>query len=147
AFPVGVEWLWLGGQLGVRGRTWSHGERDAASAVGVDLLVVARARFHIDHKVELGLTLGGGLGWLGVWVNGVGSDQIVPRFDVQADLAFAIGRHFALGDRSVGRRGSDRRAPEHLHVWKSPSWDEGGAPRLWNAIGGHRRRSTPVKRL
>ncbi|HEY8428375.1 MAG TPA: hypothetical protein VIL20_08370 [Sandaracinaceae bacterium] len=99
SFPVGVEWLWLGGQIGARGRSWPHADRDAARAFGLDLLAFARARFRLHQRIELGLSIGGGLGWLDVRVNGVGSDQIVPRFEVQADLAFPIGRHFALGPR------------------------------------------------
>lgn len=97
--PVLVEWLWIGGQLGVRGRTWSHPTHDAASLVAFDLLAVVRARFALGDVVELGASVGGGLGWIGVWVNGVMADQLAPRFAVQGELAFRIGRHFALGPR------------------------------------------------
>jgi len=101
AAPVGVEWLWIGGQVGVRGRTWDHPTRDSASLVGVDVLATVRARFLLGERVELGVTAGGGLGWIGTWVNGVMSDQLAPRFNVQLDLAFRVGDHFALGP-SVG---------------------------------------------
>lgn len=99
AIPAGVEWLWLGGQLGVRGRTWSHAEHEDASMVAADLLAMVRVRFLLGDRVELGAAVGGGLGWAGVWVNGVMSDQVVPRFTVQGDLSFRIGRHFAFGPR------------------------------------------------
>ncbi len=97
--PAGVEWLWIGGQLGVRGRTWSHAEREDASMVGVDLLATVHARFLLGQVVELGAAVGGGAGWIAVVVNGVVSDQVVPRFNVQAELAFRVGRHFAIGPR------------------------------------------------
>lgn len=97
AVPAFVEWLWIGGQVGVRGRTWDRVGREAASLVGADLLATVRARIAIGRSVEMGLVVGGGLGWMGTWVNGVLSDQLAPRFNVQADLAFRIGRHFALG--------------------------------------------------
>jgi hypothetical protein len=97
AAPVGVEWLWVGGQVGVRGRTWDHAARESASLVGVDLLATVRARFLVGQRVELGAVVGGGLGWIGTWVNGLMSDQLAPRFNAQLDLAFRIGDHFALG--------------------------------------------------
>lgn len=97
ALPAGVEWLWLGGQLGVRGRTWSHSEREDASMVGVDLLAVARLRFLLGERVELGVAVGGGVGWVGVWVNDVATDRVVGRFDARAELAFRVGRYFAVG--------------------------------------------------
>lgn len=97
AIPAGVEWLWLGGQLGVRGRTWAHAEHEDASMVAVDLLAVARLRFLLGDRVELGVAVGGGVGWVGVWVNGVAADSAVGRFDVRGELAFRVGRHFAFG--------------------------------------------------
>jgi len=96
AVPV-VPWLWLGGQLGVRGRTWNHPERTHASLVGVDALATVRARIRVGSRVELGAVVGGGLGWIGTWVNGVLADQLAPRSNAQADVMFGIGRHFALG--------------------------------------------------
>ncbi len=101
AAPVGVEWLWIGGQVGVRGRTWDHAARDSVSLVGVDALVTVRGRFLLGERGELGVTTGGGVGWIGTWMNGVMSDQIAPRFNVQLDLTFRVRDHFALGP-SVG---------------------------------------------
>jgi len=101
AVPVGVEWLWIGAQVGARGRTWDHPTRDSASLVGIDVLATVRARFLLGERVELGVSAGGGLGWIGTQVNGVLSDQLAPRFNVQLDLAFRAGDHFALGP-SVG---------------------------------------------
>jgi hypothetical protein len=99
SFPIGVEWLWLGGRVGLRGRTWDHRYRDDASLVGVDLVAVLRARIAIGSFFELGASVAGGLGWMGVWMNGTMIDQLVPRFDVAAEIMFAIGRHFAFGPR------------------------------------------------
>jgi hypothetical protein len=99
SLPIGVEWLWLGGRAGVRGRTWDHLYLEDASLVGVDLLVVLRARLLLGARIELGVAVGGGLGWAGIWVNGTMIDQFLPRFDVAAELAIGIGNHFSIGPR------------------------------------------------
>jgi hypothetical protein len=99
-FPIGVEWLWLGGRLGARGRTWDHAYKDEdAALVGLDLLATVRARLRIGSVVELGIMVAGGVGYLGLSYGGVMIDQIAPRFDVGAELAFAVGRHFTIGPR------------------------------------------------
>jgi hypothetical protein len=99
AFPTDIEWLWVGGEVGVRGRTWDHAVRDWASLVAADLLATVRARFLFGRHVELGLAIGAGVGWIGTWVNDVMSDQIAPRLSVQGELAFRAGRAFAIGPR------------------------------------------------
>jgi hypothetical protein len=99
SLPIGVEWLWLGGRAGVRGRTWDHLYLEDASLLGVDLLVVLRARLLLGARIEIGVAVGGGLGWTGIWVNGTMIDQFLPRFDVAAELAIGIGDHFSIGPR------------------------------------------------
>jgi hypothetical protein len=98
AFPVGVEWLWIGGRAGLRGRTWDHAYHSGANLVGVDLMATIRARANFG-SVELGCAVSGGVGWAGLWVNGAMTDTFAPRVDVAVELAFQIGRHFAIGPR------------------------------------------------
>ncbi|MEZ4338860.1 MAG: hypothetical protein R3B82_19760, partial [Sandaracinaceae bacterium] len=92
-------WLWLGGRFGMRGRHWTHPSRDSAVVSAGDLLVTAQVRFALGRVVELGVLLGGGAGVMVVEMNGVASDQVVGRFQVEAIAAFRVGRHFALGPR------------------------------------------------
>ncbi len=96
--PV-VEWLWLGGRFGMRGRHWTHPDRDSAVVSAGDLLLTAQVRLALGRVVELGVLLGGGAGVVVVGVNGVASDQVVGRFQVEAIAAFRVGPHFALGPR------------------------------------------------
>ena len=99
AFPLPVEWLWLGGRLGVRGRVWDHPDRDPATLIATDLLLTAQVRLWLGNVVELGVLFAGGAGWMEVNVNGVGSNQVVGRFGLEATLSFKIGRNFAFGPR------------------------------------------------
>ncbi|MGE0786516.1 MAG: hypothetical protein AB7S26_12670 [Sandaracinaceae bacterium] len=96
--PV-IEWLWLGGRLGVRGMTWSHPEREDASVVGADLLLTAQVRFAPARVFELGLMVVGGAGWMNVVLDGVSSDQVCGRFAIEGIVAFRPDAHFTLGPR------------------------------------------------
>jgi len=98
AVPL-VEWLWLGGRLGMRGRQWTHPERVSAYATAGDLLLTAQVRFRLGRVVELGVLAAGGAGIVLLEVNDVVSDQVVPRFLAEATVAFRIGNHFTLGPR------------------------------------------------
>lgn len=100
AVPV-VPWLWLGGQLGVRGRAWAHDTLAGANFVGADAMATVRARIPLGRRLEIGALIAGGIGWIGTWVNDVLSDQLAPRVSFQADVLFSAGRHFSLGP-SVG---------------------------------------------
>ncbi|MBX3275220.1 MAG: hypothetical protein KF729_33450 [Sandaracinaceae bacterium] len=97
-FPV-LEWLWLGGRVGMRGRHWTHRERDPAVATAGDLLLTAQVRLALGRVVELGAIFGGGAGVVFVEMNGVTADQIVARFSAEALVAFRVGANFALGPR------------------------------------------------
>lgn len=96
--PV-VEWLWLGGRIGMRGMTWRHLTRDDATVVAGELLATAQLRFSLGRVVELGLLAGGGVGWMSVELDGVGSDQLAPRFVAEGIIAFRPDRHVAIGPR------------------------------------------------
>ncbi|MEQ9074376.1 MAG: hypothetical protein RLP09_11020 [Sandaracinaceae bacterium] len=96
--PV-LDWLWLGGRFGGRGRGWAHPDRDAASLVAGELLATVQVRAWLGRVVELGLMVSGGLGWMQVAMRDATSDQAVGRFGVEAILAFKTGEHFAFGPR------------------------------------------------
>lgn len=96
--PV-VEWLWLGGRFGMRGRHWTHPDRESAVVTAGDVLGTVQVRLALGRVVELGVLLGGGAGLVLLQVNGVATDQVVGRFQVEAMAAFRVGPHFALGPR------------------------------------------------
>lgn len=94
-----VDSFWIGARYGMRGRQWTHMERDAASVSAGDLLATAQVRFSLGPVVELGVLLAGGVAFLNVQMNGVDSGQVVGRFGLEAILAFKIGPNFAFGPR------------------------------------------------
>lgn len=94
-----LEWLWIGGRFGMRGRNWTHPDRDAAVVAAGDLLVTAQVRLALGRVVELGVLFGGGAGVVVTQLNGVAADQVVGRFQVEAIAAFRVGPNFALGPR------------------------------------------------
>lgn len=96
--PV-LDWLWLGGRLGARGRGWAHPDRDPATLAAGELLATAQARVWLGRVVELGVLVAGGLGWMQVAVRDAATDQAVGRFSLEAILAFKTGPHFAFGPR------------------------------------------------
>lgn len=98
AVPV-VEWFWIGGRYGMRGRQWTHTDQDAASVSAGDLLVTAQLRFSLGRTVELGVLVAGGAGFVNVQLNGVAAGQVVARFQAEATLAFKVGANFAIGPR------------------------------------------------
>lgn len=96
--PV-VEWLWLGGRVGMRGMTWRHLTRDDATVVAGDLLVTAQVRFPLGRIVELGVLAAGGVGWMVVEMEGLGIDQLVPRFIGEGVIALRPDPHISIGPR------------------------------------------------
>lgn len=94
-----VEWLWVGGRLGIRGMSWRHLERDDATVVAGDLLATAQVRFAVGRILELGVLFGGGVGWMNVQLNGANSDSAVGRFLAEGVVAFRPDRHIAIGPR------------------------------------------------
>lgn len=94
-----LEWLWVGGRLGTRGRTFGHVDRDEATLYAADLLVTAQVRLALGSVVEVGALVAGGASYIAVRVNGVLTDQVTARFGAEATVAFRIGRNFALGPR------------------------------------------------
>ena len=96
--PV-LDWLWLGGRLGARGRGWAHPDRDPATLAAGELLATAQARVWLGRVVELGVLVAGGLGWMQVAVRDAATDQVVGRVSLEAILAFKTGPHFAFGPR------------------------------------------------
>ena len=98
ALPT-VEWLWLGARAGLRGRNWTHAYRDSAVVSGGDLLLTAQVRFLVGTIFELGALVGGGFGAMVVQLNGVSSDQVVGRVELEVTAAFRVGSNFTIGPR------------------------------------------------
>lgn len=96
--PV-VEWLWLGGRLGARGRSWGHPDYDDAYLAAADLLLTAQVRFVVARVIELGVLLAGGASYMTMLLNDQTIDQLMPRFGLEAVIAFRIGSNFAIGPR------------------------------------------------
>ncbi len=97
--PV-LRWLWIGGQIGVRGRGWPSGTHDNPPALlATDLLALIRARFPLARFFELGATVGAGIGWMGVNIDGVWAGGLAPRINLQVDIAFRTGSDFTIGPR------------------------------------------------
>lgn len=94
-----LEWLWLGGRVGMRGRVWGHDDREEATLFATDLLATAQVRLLLNRVFELGALVGGGVAYQTLRLNGVRSDRITPRFAIEGVVAFRIGNHFAIGPR------------------------------------------------
>lgn len=99
AFPVGVEWLWIGGRFGFRGRSWQHPDREGPVLTAGDLLLTAQARFGLGSVFELGAIVYGGAGVADLRLNGVATGAVMGRFGLEAVVSFRLGRHFAFGPR------------------------------------------------
>lgn len=94
-----VDWLWVGGRLGTRGRVWGHADREEASLSASDLVATVQLRFTLGRIVEIGVLAAGGAAYQALRLNGVLMEQVTPRFAAEAVLAFRIGDHFAIGPR------------------------------------------------
>jgi hypothetical protein len=93
------EWLQLGGRLGARGRGWASQERDLALAGGVDALAMAQARIHFGRSIDLGGSLGIGLGWAGLSLGSGATVALCPRLHGGVTVAFRVARGIRMAAR------------------------------------------------
>ncbi|MFK7984926.1 MAG: hypothetical protein AB8I08_02770 [Sandaracinaceae bacterium] len=120
-FSVVEPWFWIGGRLGLRGRTWRHPDRDGPVATAGDLQLTVGVRGDVDQVVEFGAVIHGGVGVVDLRVNGVAAGQLVGRFGLEGVLAFRVGPNFSFGPR-IG--------------WEYFQWDGVNADGHWLELGG-----------
>lgn len=85
-----LDWLWLGGRFGFRGRGWGRNGDAGAEAGGFDLLGIVHVRGQLGRIFELGAMLGGGGGIAGLSLNGQTTVGASPRLTVSAEIAFRL---------------------------------------------------------
>ena len=96
-----ARWLHVGGRVGARGRGWIRRDGEFALASGVDLLALASARVHLGPVIELGLTLGGGVGLAGLSVRQRTLLGVSPRLHGALQFGLRLARGFHLSIRGA----------------------------------------------
>jgi len=92
-------WLWLGGTLGLRARTWSHSTLSSASVLAPEGLARARLSTSLGRGSRLFLEAGVGMA-IGIFqLNGVSSAGAMPRLSASIGLALGFDRRAAIALR------------------------------------------------
>ncbi len=91
-----ARWLHLGGRIGTRGRGWIRRDGDYAMAMGVDAMAIATGRVHLGPVVDIGLTLGGGVGMAGLSVHRSTLLGVAPRLHGSLQIGFRLLRGFHI---------------------------------------------------
>lgn len=91
-----LEWLWIGGRLGGRGRVFPRNDGTGGDAGGVDLLALVELRFQLGRVFELGAHVGGGGGVAALRIRHDVAVSVVPRVTAGIHLAFRVSRGFRL---------------------------------------------------
>lgn len=91
-----TRWLHVGGRLGVRGMGWLRRDGDFAMAMGTDAMAIANARIHLGPIVDLGITLGGGIGVAGLSIHRTTLVGVTPRLHASLQLGFRLARGFHI---------------------------------------------------
>lgn len=97
-----TKWLSLGARLGVRHRHWNHFHLTPATMFGVDLQLVANARW-VARFGDVGVDAAGGLGFAAIRLNGTTDLHVLGR--AQAGPMVAI--HVVGPLRAIVRFGYD----------------------------------------
>lgn len=98
-----LEWLWLGGRFGFRGRTWGRDVSSPAHAGGFDLMAILHLRGQLGRVIDFGGLVGAGMGIVGLALNDTVSVGPAPRLSGGAELGFRL----APGARIVLRASWD----------------------------------------
>lgn len=91
-----LEWLWLGGRLGFRGRGWGRDGAAGAHAGGFDLLGIIHLRSQVGRVFSLGAMLGGGGGAAGLLLNEAITIGASPRITGGVEIGFRLGTGIRL---------------------------------------------------
>ena len=86
------DWLFIGGRLGGRARTFVRNDGPGGSAGGVDLQAIVMARVQLGRAIDLGVHVGGGGAVVGVDLHEGASNGVAPRFTAGVHIAFRLGR-------------------------------------------------------
>lgn len=87
-----LRWLHVGARLGARGRGWSRHDGTVGMLSGVDALALAIGRVHVGPVVDLGLTLGAGVGLASLSLRGATVVGPAPRLHGSLQIGFRLGR-------------------------------------------------------
>lgn len=91
-----ARWLHLGGRIGARGRGWLRRDGDFGMAMGIDALAIATGRVHLGPVVDIGITLGGGVGMAGLSVHRSTLLGVAPRLHGSLQIGFRLLRGFHI---------------------------------------------------
>jgi hypothetical protein len=94
-----LDWLWLGGRFGGRGRFYTRNDGPGGSAGAFDLMAVVQTRFQLGRIVEIGVMAGAGAALVGVLLRNQLSAGVWPRLTAGVH----IGMRIAHGVRIVAR--------------------------------------------
>lgn len=98
-----TSWLYLGARIGGRGRGWNSNDVAPAVAGGLDALALAHLRVYAGPFLDLGASLGGGVGWASLTVENTATSFAAPRLHGSAVVGFRL----AEGVRLCARVGYD----------------------------------------
>ena len=89
-------WLFVGGRLGGRARTFVRNDGPGGSAGAVDLQAIVMARFQLGRVIDLGVHVGGGGAVVGVALHDGASNGVAPRLTGGIHIGFRITRGVRL---------------------------------------------------
>jgi len=96
-----TRWLQVGGRIGARGRGWLRRDGDFAMSSGIDALAIVYGHVHLGPVIDLGLTLGGGIGIASLSVHSTTLVGVSPRLHAGLQFGFRLARGFHLFLRGV----------------------------------------------
>lgn len=85
-----LDWLWLGGRFGGRGRFYTRNDGPGGHASAFDLMMVLETRFQLGRVVELGVMAGAGAGLVAVLLRDQVSAGVWPRLTAGAHLGLRV---------------------------------------------------------
>ena len=85
-----LDWLWLGGRVDLRTRDWGRRGDVTASAFGLGGLALVEPRFTVNRSIDLGATVGAGLGLVGFDMNNAAEVYFAPKLHFGALVGFTL---------------------------------------------------------
>jgi hypothetical protein len=87
-----LDWLWIGGRLGGRGRFYTRNDGPGGQAGAFDVMAVVQTRFQLGRLVELGVMVGGGGALVGLLLRGQLAAGVWPRLTAGVHLGLRVAR-------------------------------------------------------
>ncbi len=91
-----LDWLFLGGRFGFRGRGWGRDGEAGAQAGGFDLMAMLHVRGQLGRIFNLGAMVGAGGGVVGLLLNRNVALGVAPRLSGGVEIGFRLGRGVRL---------------------------------------------------